>query len=93
MNSTTNNRVAQIEARLRAELAIGDLLIKDQSHLHAGHAGAQDGGGHYQARIVSQDFDGLSRIQRHQRVYAILDDLMKHQIHALSLTTLTPDEA
>ncbi|OWQ83383.1 BolA family transcriptional regulator [Roseateles aquatilis] len=49
-------------------------------------------GRHFFATIVSAEFDGLSRIKRHQRVYQALGDRMREQIHALSMKTLTPDE-
>lgn len=52
-----------------------------------------DGDGrHFQALIVSAEFEGLSRIARHQRVYRALGDRMREQIHALSMKTLTPAE-
>ena len=49
-------------------------------------------GQHFEALIVSPEFEGLSRIKRHQRVYAALGDRMRADIHALSMTTLTPAE-
>jgi acid stress-induced BolA-like protein IbaG/YrbA len=49
-------------------------------------------GHHFEALIVSREFEGLSRVRRHQRVYAALGDRMKQEIHALSMTTLTPAE-
>ncbi len=49
-------------------------------------------GRHFFATIVSAEFEGLSRIKRHQRVYQALGDRMREQIHALSMKTLTPDE-
>jgi len=50
-------------------------------------------GAHFEARIVSAAFAGLSRVRRHQLVYAALGDRMREEIHALSMQTLTPDEA
>lgn len=81
-----------IRERLETAFSPDDLLIKDQSHLHAGHAGAADGRGHFDVRIVSKDFVGLSRIKRHQSVYQALDDLLKSDIHALRINALAPDE-
>ena len=78
---------------LTETLAPVALELTDDSHLHAGHAGARDGRGHYSARIVSPRFDGLRLIARHQLVYRALDDMMRTDIHALSITALTPDEA
>lgn len=49
-------------------------------------------GEHFQALIVSAEFEGLSRVRRHQRVYAALGDRMRGDIHALSMTTMTPAE-
>jgi acid stress-induced BolA-like protein IbaG/YrbA len=50
-------------------------------------------GQHFQARIVSRAFAGKSRVQRHQLVYAALGERMREEIHALSMQTLTPEEA
>lgn len=81
-----------IRQRLEAAFSPTDLLIKDQSHLHAGHAGAADGRGHFDVRIVADAFSGLSRIKRHQSVYQALDDLLQSDIHALRINALSPDE-
>lgn len=66
--------------------------MEDESARHAGHAG-NNGGGHLRATIVSPAFGGKNTMTRHRMVYALVNDLMPHRIHALSLTTLTPDEA
>jgi BolA family transcriptional regulator, general stress-responsive regulator len=66
--------------------------VRDDSAKHAGHAG-NNGGGHLSARIVSAAFIGKRTVERHRAVYALVSDLMPHQIHALALTTVTPDEA
>ncbi len=87
-----NDRVARIEARLRQQLAPDSLEIVDESAQHAGHAGARGGGGHFAATIVSKRFEGLNAIQRHRLVYEALGDLMKTDIHALSVRALTPKE-
>ncbi|MBI3570665.1 MAG: BolA family transcriptional regulator [Gammaproteobacteria bacterium] len=89
---TTSERVARIEARLRQQLAPDSLEIVDESAQHAGHAGARGGGGHFAATIVSKRFEGLSPIQRHRLVYEALGELMKTDIHALSVRALTPKE-
>lgn len=88
----TVDRVAMIREKLETAFSPDDLLIKDQSHLHAGHAGAADGRGHFDVRIVSKAFVGQSRIKRHQSVYQALDDLLKSDIHALRINALAPDE-
>ena len=82
-----------IEERMRADLAPAALDLFDESAMHAGHAGAASGGGHYRMRIVSLRFAGLSRIARHRLVYDSLSDLMRNAIHALTIEALTPDEA
>jgi len=68
------------------------LELIDNSADHAGHAGAQKGGGHYSVTIVSELFDGKNMVQRHQLVYQALGDLMKNEIHALGINALTPSE-
>jgi len=84
--------VARIRASLEQALAPQDLEIEDESHRHAGHAGARDGRGHYRVRIVAAAFAGMPLLKRHQRVYAALGDLMQTDIHALALDTRAPDE-
>lgn len=90
---TTTGTIAEIEERLRARLAPVDVALVDESAMHAGHAGAASGGGHFRLRIVSDRFGGLARIARHRLVYDSLSDLMRNAIHALSIEALTPDEA
>ena len=68
------------------------LEILDNSAAHAGHAGAQKGGGHYYVTIVANVFEGKSLVQRHQLIYQALNDLMKEDIHALGINALTPSE-
>jgi len=60
--------------------------------LSCAHLEVEGDGRHFFATIVSAEFAGLSRIKRHQRVYAALGERMKEQIHALSMKTLTPEE-
>lgn len=86
------NRIERICATLQAALQPSALDIEDESHLHAGHAGAATGRGHFRLRIVSTIFAGLSPVQRHRRVYEALGELMQTDIHALSITAKTPDE-
>ena len=87
------NRADRISTRLRDALHTEAVELIDDSHLHAGHAGARDGRGHFRVRIVSDDFRGLRTLQRHQLVYRSLDDLMQTDIHALSIVAQTPEEA
>ena len=86
-------RVARMRELLTSELMPVQLDIVDESHQHAGHAGARDGRGHFRVRIVAAAFAGLSPVKRHQRVYAALGTMMQTDIHALALETRTPDEA
>ena len=83
MNSS--DRIAMIDAKLRATLDVTSLEIVDESHLHVGHAGAASGGGHFQVVITAKDFSGLSKLARHRLVYEALGDAMKTDIHALSI--------
>ena len=87
------NTAQKIEQVLRLRLEALDITVEDESALHAGHAGAASGGGHYRVRVVSPLFSGKNRVQRHRLVYAALADEMGGAIHALALTTLTPDQA
>ena len=84
------DRRSRIEAKLRERLAATHVEVVDESHLHAGHAGAREGGGHFRAVIVSERFEGLSRIRRQQLVFEVLAEEMRGDIHALSMRTLTP---
>lgn len=86
------NRIERIRATLQAALQPSALDIEDESHLHAGHAGAATGRGHFRLHIVSAAFAGLPPVQRHRRVYEALGGLMQTDIHALSITAKTPDE-
>ena len=84
-----------IETQMRERLATlepSSVEIGDDSALHAGHAGAAGGGGHFRLRIVSAKFARQGRVARHRLVYDALGTLMQHDIHALALTALAPDE-
>jgi len=78
--------------RLRQELSAESVEIEDQSHLHVGHAGAASGGGHYQVTVVASCFKGLNTLARHRLIYDALNDLMKKEIHALSIQAYSEDE-
>ena len=88
----TADRTERIQSLLEAAFAPVDLLVKDQSHLHAGHAGARDGKGHFEVRIVADAFAGKSRIRRHRMVFEALGDMMQTDIHALSVHAHAPDD-
>lgn len=86
------DRQSLIRTELEKRFQPAVLLIKDQSHLHAGHDGAKDGKGHFDVTIVSQAFDGASRIQRHRMVYDALSQLIETDIHALRIKAYAPSE-
>ncbi len=88
----TADRRTHIETRLRETLEATHVEVIDESHLHAGHAGAASGGGHFRALIVSARFEGANSLARQRLVYAALAEEMRGEIHALSMRTLTPGE-
>ena len=84
----------RLQKKLEAALSPLSLVIEDESARHTGHAGAREGGEtHFRIRIVSQSFAGLSRVERQRKVYAAVAEELAERVHALSLVTLTPDEA
>ncbi|NUZ08215.1 BolA family protein [Piscinibacter koreensis] len=83
---------AAIEAELTAALQPESIRIDDDSHLHAGHAGAREGR-HYTVHIVSARFAGMSRVARHRLVYDALRSSMQRGIHALAIDARAPGEA
>ena len=88
----SQERVARIESLLRSAFDPSALLVKDQSHLHAGHAGAQEGKGHFEVQIVSIAFEGISTLQRHRAIFEALGDMMETDIHALQIRASAPPE-
>ena len=88
MSGVTAERV---EAALRQALQPAALEVIDDSHLHAGHAGAKEGR-HFTVRVTSQAFDGLTRVARHRLVYDAARSLMAEGIHALAIHARTPTE-
>jgi len=86
------NRVKVIRNHLNSAIEPVELDIIDDSHLHAGHAGAASGGGHFSVKIISKKFTGLPTLARHRLVYQAVEDLMPAEIHALSITATTPEE-
>jgi BolA family transcriptional regulator, general stress-responsive regulator len=85
------NTVDLIRERLSG-LAPETLEIYDDSHEHAGHAGAKDGGGHFQLVMISSAFAGKSQVLRHRLIYQALSDLMPNRIHALAIRAYAPEE-
>jgi BolA protein len=88
MNAVT---AARVEAALRAALQPTSLEVQDDSHLHAGHAGAKEGR-HFTVRVTSSAFAGLARVARHRLVYHALRSLVTEGIHALAIEARTPTE-
>jgi BolA protein len=87
-----STRLERLIERLRA-LEPEHLDVVDDSHRHAGHAGAADGRGHFTVLLVSKRFTGLNTLRRHRLVYEVVGDLMTTDIHALSIQALAPGEA
>jgi len=85
-------RIEKIRDALQQALAPSVLEIEDDSHRHAGHAGARDGRGHFNVHVVSERFAGMAPLARHRAVYAALGGLMETDIHALSIRAHTPSE-
>jgi BolA protein len=91
MSQASDNRAQRLRERLQSRFAPAQLTVQDESHLHAGHAGAASGQSHFRIRIVSEAFRGISPLGRHRLVYAAVDDLLKSDIHALAIEALPPD--
>ena len=100
MTASPHSRVAvpssahtarRLEQLLREPLQPSELEVRDDSAAHAGHASAA-GKGHFRLRIVSTSFAGLTPMQRHRRVYAVLAPLWERELHALSMEALSPEE-
>jgi len=91
--ATPAERAALIKARLTAALGpVTSIVVRDDSAMHAGHAGAS-AGGHFSVTIVAAAFTGKARVARHRMVYDALAEGMQRGIHALAITALTPEEA
>ncbi|MEL4892057.1 BolA family transcriptional regulator [Xanthomonas protegens] len=90
MSQVGAERVARIRAALEAAFAPQALEVEDDSHRHAGHAGARDGRGHFNVRVVSPAFAGMAPLARHRAVYAALGEMMQADIHALSIRAEVP---
>jgi len=88
-----DQRIVRIRSALQQTLVPVRLDVEDESHLHAGHAGARDGRGHFRVHIVSDAFAGMLPLARHRAVYAALGTMMETDIHALSINAQAPTEA
>ena len=82
----------EIDAVLRTALAPIALAVEDDSHLHAGHAGAREGR-HFAVRVTAACFNGLSRVARHRLIYDALQLLIPRGIHALAIEARAPGES
>jgi BolA family transcriptional regulator, general stress-responsive regulator len=84
--------VDELKARLAASFPDAAIEVSDDSHLHAGHAGAAGGAGHYTVRLVCAAFSGRSSVARHRLVYHAVADWIPHRVHALAIVAKTPSE-
>lgn len=87
-----SNRSERLRMRLQEALSATSIEIVDDSHKHAGHAGARDGRGHFSVRVVADCFRGLRPVARHRLIYDAAGDLLETDIHALSIQALSPEE-
>jgi len=85
-------RLKEIEKRLAEAFEPETLGVEDESHLHEGHPGARDGRGHFRVLIIAEAFGDKSPLERHRMVYKSLGDMMRTDIHALSIDAWSPDE-
>jgi BolA family transcriptional regulator, general stress-responsive regulator len=85
-------REQRLRQLLQARFAPLQLEVRDESHLHAGHAGAAGGQSHFRVRIVAEAFRGLPALARHRLVYAALGDMLQTDVHALAIEALPPPE-
>ncbi len=90
MNPSRPGREQRLRQLLESRFTPTLLIIEDESHLHAGHAGAAGGQSHFRIRIVAEAFRGVSPVARHRLVYAAVDDLLKTDIHALAIEASPP---
>lgn len=91
MSSERNaERVRRIEELLRERLGATDVVVVDESHKHAGHAGAASGAGHFAVSVASPRFAGLSMVAAQRLVYQAVAEMMGGDIHALSIQTRVP---
>ena len=91
--SINQERITLFEADLRSAFQAIQLNIEDESHLHAGHAGAASGGGHFKLTIVAPEFEGMTKVARHRAIYAALNSHFPDAIHALTILAYTPSES
>jgi BolA protein len=85
MTTQKQERAAIIEARLKQAFSPSYLEVIDESHQHIGHAGHQGGGRHFAVIIGAECFKQVSRINAHRQIYALFDDMMPDEVHALRI--------
>ena len=85
-------RAVRLRELLTRQFQPVDLVIEDESHHHAGHAGAAGGMSHFRVRIVAEAFRGMPPVARHRLVYAAVGDLMRTDIHALAIDARAPEK-
>jgi len=90
--TVNQQRIQRFTGDLHKAFKLLHLEIEDESHLHAGHAGAASGGGHFRIHLVAPEFNGLKSVARHRAVYAALKDHIPSEIHALSIHAYAPHE-
>lgn len=81
-------RLQEIQRRLQKAFSPSKLEVIDDSHLHVGHAGASGGAGHYAVVIAAVCFQNKSRVDVHREIYAVLADLIPHEVHALQIKNI-----
>ena len=90
MGEAPPSREQRLRRCLEDRFAPALLIIEDESHLHAGHAGAAGGHSHIRVTIMAEAFRGVSPVARHRLVYAAVGDLLKTDIHALAIEASPP---
>jgi BolA protein len=90
VNPSASGREQRLRSRLESQFSPTLLIIEDESHLHAGHAGAAGGHGHFRVTIVAEAFRGIPPVARHRLVYAAVGDLLQTDIHALAIEASPP---
>lgn len=88
----SDERMARIRARIEEKLSPEHFDLIDESHKHAGHAGARSGAGHFDALIVAEAFEGVRPLQRQRMVFDALGEMMNTEIHAFNMQCKAPSE-
>ena len=83
--TTNEERVVRIKSLLTEKLSPSEIEVRDESHLHIGHAGAKSGLGHFAVSITAEAFMGKNLLQKHRMIYDALGDMMQSDIHALRI--------